>query len=139
MQFGVFFEMTTPRPRDAGSEKRKLDETMEQIVLADRLGLEHAWMTEHHFMEEYCHATAPEVVLAAAAQATERIRLAHGVCHAPPKYNHPARSAEMGSTLDLVSNGRVDMGFGSSGSECERAGFGIANDEKHAMSYCTSH
>ena len=135
MKFGVFFEMTTPRPWDAGSEKRKLDETIEQIVLADKLGLEHAWMTEHHFMEEYCHATAPEVVLAAAAQATERIRLGHGVRHAPPRYNHPARSAEMGSTLDLVSNGRVDMGFGSSGSECELAGFGIANAEKHAMSY----
>ena len=127
--------MTTPRPWDEGSEKRKLDETLEQIALADRLGLEHAWMTEHHFMEEYCHATAPEVVLAAAAQVTERIRLGHGVRHAPPKYNHPARSAEMGSTLDLVSNGRVDMGFGSSGSECELAGFGIDNDEKHAMSY----
>lgn len=135
MKFGVFFEMTTPRPWDAGSEKRKLDETIEQIVLADRLGLEHAWMTEHHFMEEYCHATAPEVILAAAAQATQDIRLGHGVRHAPPKYNHPARSAEMGATLDLVSNGRVDMGFGSSGSECELAGFGIANDEKHAMSY----
>jgi alkanesulfonate monooxygenase SsuD/methylene tetrahydromethanopterin reductase-like flavin-dependent oxidoreductase (luciferase family) len=135
MKFGLFFEMTTPRPWSHDSEKKKLDETLEQIVLGDKLGLDHAWITEHHFMEEYCHATAPEVVLAAAAQITSNIRLGHGVRHAPPKYNHPARTAEMAATLDLVSNGRVDMGFGSSGSECELAGFNISNDEKHEMSY----
>ena len=135
MKFGLFFEMTTPRPWGPDSEKKKLEETLEQIVLADKLGLDHAWMTEHHFMEEYCHATAPEVVLSAAAQITNNIRLGHGVRHAPPKYNHPARTAEMASTLDLVADGRVDMGFGSSGSECELAGFNISNDEKHEMSY----
>lgn len=135
MKFGLFFEMTTPRPWGPNSEKKKLEETLEQIVLADELGLDHAWMTEHHFMEEYCHATAPEVVLSAAAQITKNIRIGHGVRHAPPKYNHPARSAEMANTLDLVSDGRVDMGFGSSGSECELAGFNISNDEKHEMSY----
>ncbi len=135
MRFGIFFEMTTPRPWDAGSEKRKLDETIEQIQLADKLGIQHAWMTEHHFMEEYCHATAPEVVLSAAAQVTKNIRIGHGVRHAPPKYNHPVRTAEMAGTLDLVSNGRVEMGFGSSGSEIELGGFGISNDEKHDMSF----
>jgi alkanesulfonate monooxygenase SsuD/methylene tetrahydromethanopterin reductase-like flavin-dependent oxidoreductase (luciferase family) len=135
MKFGLFFEMTTPRPWTALSEKKKLDETIEQIQLADRLGIQHAWMTEHHFMEEYCHATAPEVVLAAAAQTTRSIRIGHGVRHAPPRYNHPARTAEMAGTLDLVSNGRVEMGFGSSGSECELGGFLIPNAEKHDMAY----
>ena len=135
MKFGLFFEMTTPRPWGPDTEKKKLDETLEQMVLADKLGLDHIWVTEHHFMEEYCHCTAPEIILSAAAQVTKNIRLGHGVRHAPPKYNHPARTAEMAATLDLVSNGRVDMGFGSSGSECELAGFNISNDEKHAMSY----
>ncbi|MGE3594143.1 MAG: LLM class flavin-dependent oxidoreductase [Dehalococcoidia bacterium] len=135
MKFGLFFEMTIPRPWAADSERKKLTETLEQIQLADRIGIEHVWMTEHHFMEEYCHATAPEVVLAAAAQVTKQVRLGHGVRHAPPKFNHPARTAEMASTLDLVSNGRVEMGFGSAGSEIELAGFGIPNEDKHAMSY----
>ena len=135
MKFGLFFELTTPKPWDDGAEKKKFDEYMEQVVLADSLGLDHIWVTEHHFMEEYCHATAPEVLLAAAATKTRNIRLGHGVRHAPPKYNHPARTAEMAATLDLVSNGRVDMGFGSSGSEVELAAFSIPNDEKHAMSY----
>lgn len=135
MKFGLFFELTTPKPWEGGAEKKKLDEMMEQVVLADSLGLDHIWVTEHHFMEEYCHATAPEVLLAAAAAKTKNIRLGHGVRHAPPKYNHPARTAEMAGTLDLVSDGRVDMGFGSSGSETELAAFHISNDEKHAMSY----
>ena len=135
MKFGIFFELTTPKPWDGGAEKKKLDEMMEQVVLADNLGLDHVWVTEHHFMEEYCHATAPEVLLAAAAAKTKNIRLGHGVRHAPPKYNHPARTAEMAGTLDLVSDGRVDMGFGSSGSEVELAAFNIPNDQKHAMAY----
>ncbi|MGB2179418.1 LLM class flavin-dependent oxidoreductase [Neptunomonas phycophila] len=135
MKFGLFFEMTTPRPWGRDSEKKKLEETLEQIVLGDKLGFDHVWMTEHHFMEEYCHASAPEVVLSAAAQATKNIRIGHGVRHAPPKYNHPVRTAEMAGTLDLVSNGRVDMGFGSSGSECELGGFNISNDQKHEMAY----
>jgi len=135
MKFGLFFEMTIPRPWTVDSEKKKLDETIEQIQLADRLGIQHAWMTEHHFMEEYCHATAPEVVLSAAAHTTKNIRIGHGVRHAPPRYNHPARTAEMAAMLDLVSNGRVEMGFGSSGSECELGGFGIPNAEKHDMSF----
>ena len=135
MKFGVFFEMTMPRPWDAGSEKRKLDETLEQIKLADDIGMHCAWMTEHHFMEEYCHATAPEVVLSAAADRTKRIRIAHGVRHAPPPFNHPARTAEMASTLDLVSNGRLELGFGSSGTEMELGGFGIRGEDKRDMSW----
>ena len=135
MKFGLFFELTTPKPWGGGAEKKKLDEMMEQVVLADSLGLDHVWVTEHHVMEEYCHATAPEVLLAAAAVKTKNIRLGHGVRHAPPKYNHPARTAEMASTLDLVADGRVDMGFGSSGSEVELAAFNIPNDQKHSMSY----
>ena len=135
MKFGLFFELTTPKPWDGGAEKKKLDEMMEQVVLADKLGLDHVWVTEHHFMEEYCHATAPEVLLAHASAKTKNIRLGHGVRHAPPKYNHPARTAEMAGTLDLVSDGRVDMGFGSSGSEVELAAFNIQNDQKHDMAY----
>ena len=61
MKFGLFFELTTPKPWDGGAEKKKLDEMMEQVVLADKLGLDHVWVTEHHFMEEYCHATAPDL------------------------------------------------------------------------------
>lgn len=135
MKFGLFFEMTTPRPWLPDSEETKFKETLEQCVLADQLGLDNIWMTEHHFMEEYCHATAPEVFLAAVSQITSNIRIGHGVRHAPPPYNHPVRVAEGAATLDILTKGRVDLGFGSSGSEIELGAFGISNDIKHEMTY----
>src|SRR6202034_1087123 len=67
------------------------------------------------------------------SQRTKRIRLGHGICLMPPKYNHPARVAERIATLDLVSNGRVEFGTGESSAEAELGGFNIARGEKRAM------
>ena len=55
--------------------------------------------------------------LAAASQRTKRIRLGHGIVQLTT--NHPARVAERISTLDLVSNGRVEMGIGEGSSVTE--------------------
>ena len=67
MRFGVFYELQLPRPWDAGAEHRLFHEALDQVVLADQLGLDYAWEVEHHFLEEYSHSSAPEVFLAAAA------------------------------------------------------------------------
>ena len=102
MQFGIFYEHQLPRPWVDGAEQQLFQEALEQVELADRLGLDYAWEVEHHFLEEYSHSSAPEVFLAAASQRTRRIRLGHGIVLAPPPYNHPARVAERIATLDLV-------------------------------------
>jgi alkanesulfonate monooxygenase SsuD/methylene tetrahydromethanopterin reductase-like flavin-dependent oxidoreductase (luciferase family) len=107
MQFGLFYEHQVPRPWDVEAERRVLLDALEQIALADRLGIEYVWEVEHHFLEEYSHSSAPEVFLAAASQRTTRIRLGHGITLMPPRYNHPARVAERIATLDLLSGGRV--------------------------------
>jgi len=91
------------------------------------------WLTEHHFLEEYCHSTAPEIFLAAASQRTKDIRLGFGIMHLPPAVNHPARVAERVSTLDLISNGRVEFGTGESSSVGELGGFGIDPADKRTM------
>ena len=75
MQFGLFYEHQVPRPWDVEAERRVLLDALEQIALADRLGIEYVWEVEHHFLEEYSHSSAPEVFLAAASQRTTRIRL----------------------------------------------------------------
>ena len=93
MRFGVFYELQLPRPWAEGDEHRLFKEALEQVVLADQLGIDYAWEVEHHFLEEYSHSSAPEVFLAAAAARTERIRLAHGIRQVIPRYNHPARTA----------------------------------------------
>ncbi|MHB1584766.1 MAG: LLM class flavin-dependent oxidoreductase, partial [Acidimicrobiales bacterium] len=130
MRFGVFYEHQLPRPWHDGDEERILRDSLEQVALADRLGIDHVWVVEHHFLEEYSHSSAPEVFLAAASQRTERIRLGHGIVQLPPGFNHPARVAERAATLDLLSGGRVDLGTGESSSEMELRGFGVERATK---------
>src|SRR3954451_6260324 len=133
MKFGIFYEHQLPRPWDADSEYRLIQDALEQIEIADRVGIDYAWEVEHHFMEEYSHSSAPEVFLAAASQRTKNIRLGHGIVNIMPAVNHPARVAERVATLDLVSNGRVEFGTGESSSAAELGGFGIRRERKREM------
>jgi alkanesulfonate monooxygenase SsuD/methylene tetrahydromethanopterin reductase-like flavin-dependent oxidoreductase (luciferase family) len=133
MKFGIFYEHQLPRPWNDGDEHRLFKEALEQVELADRLGIDYAWEVEHHFLEEYSHSSAPEVFLAACSQRTKRIRLGHGITLQPPGYNHPARVAERIATLDLVSDGRVEWGTGESSSRIELEGFGVGYLHKRAM------
>ncbi|MXX25712.1 MAG: LLM class flavin-dependent oxidoreductase, partial [Caldilineaceae bacterium SB0668_bin_21] len=133
MQFGIFYEHQLPRPWAEDSEHRLLKEALDQVELADRLGIDYAWEVEHHFLEEYSHSSAPEVFLAACSQRTRQIRLGHGIVLMPSNFNHPARIAERIATLDLISDGRVEWGTGSSSSRSELEGFGIDPEQKHLM------
>ena len=117
MKFGVFYELQLPRPWGDDSEHQLVQNALEQVELADRLGYDYAWEVEHHFLEEYSHSSAPEVFLAAASQRTKNIRIGHGIVQLPT--NHPARVAERVAMLDLVSNGRVEFGMGEGSSVTE--------------------
>ena len=134
MKFGVFYEHQLPKPWSDDDEYRLLQEALDQVVLADELGYDHAWEVEHHFLDEYSHSSAPEVFLAAAAARTSRIRLGHGIRQVIPNYNHPARTAESVATLDLISNGRVDFGIGEGATRLELHGFGVPAKRKRALS-----
>ncbi|HEY2814153.1 MAG TPA: LLM class flavin-dependent oxidoreductase [Acidimicrobiales bacterium] len=133
MKFGIFYEHQMPRPWSEDSEHRLLKDALEQIELADKLGIDYAWEVEHHFLEEYSHSSAPEVFLAAASQRTSRIRLGHGIVQLPFNFNHSARIAERIATLDLVSDGRVDFGTGEASSEAELGGFLVDRASKRAQ------
>ncbi len=130
MKFGIFYEHQLPRPWSGSSEQQLVSDALDQIELADRLGVQYLWEVEHHFLEEYSHSSAPEVFLAAASQRTRRMRIGHGVVQTAPGYNHPARIAERLAMLDLVSNGRVEFGSGESSSEAELGGFGVDRETK---------
>ena len=130
MKFGIFYEHQLPRPWSDTSEQQLISDALDQIKLADRLGIQYLWEVEHHFLEEYSHSSAPEVFLAAASQRTRHMRIGHGVVQTAPTYNHPARIAERIAMLDLVSQGRVEFGTGESSSEAELAGFGIDRADK---------
>jgi alkanesulfonate monooxygenase SsuD/methylene tetrahydromethanopterin reductase-like flavin-dependent oxidoreductase (luciferase family) len=138
MKFGLFYELQLPKPADGDdwdpdAERRLFHEMLEQVELADRWGFHYVFEVEHHFLEEYAHSSAPELVMAALSQRTKNIRLGHGIALTPPRYNHPARVAERVATLDILSNGRVEFGSGESASEMELGGFGVDRRLKKAM------
>src|SRR3954452_16127472 len=133
VRFSILCEQQLPRPWDTGAEHRLLHESLAQAKLADRLGYHRVWAPEHHFLEEQSHSSAPGVFLAACAARTKDIRLGFGVLPLPPAYVHPARVAETAATLDLVSDGRVELGTGETSSGAELAGFGVDRDTKRAQ------
>lgn len=111
MQFGVFsFADNTV---DAATGKKlhpaqRLGNLMEEIVLADEAGLDVFGIGEHH-REEYV-ASAPPVILAAAASRTKRIRLTSAVTVLGS--DDPVRVYQQFSTLDLLSGGRAEIMIG---------------------------
>src|SRR6202167_820838 len=122
MKFGIFYELQLPRPWQEGSELKLYQDALTQLEAADRCGYDHAWVVEHHFLEEYSHSPSPESFLAAASQRTKNIRLGHGIFQLTT--NHPARVAERIAVLDLLSNGRCEFGMGESASITELTPFG---------------
>ncbi|MGH2633524.1 MAG: LLM class flavin-dependent oxidoreductase [Tepidiformaceae bacterium] len=138
MKFGLFYELQLPRPADKDqwdpdAEHRIYHEMLDQVELADKVGFDYVFEVEHHFLEEYSHSSAPEMMMAALSQRTKNIRLGHGIVLTPPAYNPPARVAERIAALDLLSNGRVEFGTGESASEMELGGFGVERGLKKSM------
>ena len=138
MKFGLFYELQLPKPADReqwdpDDERKIYHEMLDQVTLADSLGFDYVFEVEHHFLEEYSHSSAPEMMMAALSQRTKNIRLGHGIVLTPPAYNPPARVAERISALDILSNGRVEFGSGESASEMELGGFGVQRQLKKAM------
>ena len=131
MKFGVFYELQLARPWQADSEFTLYHDALDELELADRLGYDHAWVVEHHFLEEYSHSSAPEVFLAAASQRTSRIRLGHGILQLTT--SHPAKVVEKVSALDLLSDGRVEFGMGESASITELHPFGVRFRDKREL------
>jgi len=107
MRIGIdsFVEIpATDRP--AGEQGRdRVAQLMEEIELADHVGLDSFGIGEHH-REEYV-ASSPAVLLAAAATRTEKIRLTSAVTVLSS--DDPVRVFQDFATLDLVSNGRAEI------------------------------
>ena len=132
MKFGLFYETFVPAG-DPAAEARILRELVDEIVVADRCGWSHVWLTEHHFLRGFSHMSAPEVIFGAAAYATQRIRFGFGLALTPPAFNHPVRIAERVATLDCLSGGRVDLGTGRSTTPAELYGFGLDPEQSRAQ------
>jgi alkanesulfonate monooxygenase SsuD/methylene tetrahydromethanopterin reductase-like flavin-dependent oxidoreductase (luciferase family) len=123
MKFGLFYEISVPRPWNRETERTVYMNCLEQVKLADELGFEQVWAVEHHFLEEYSHCSAPELFLTACAMTTKNIRVGHGIVVCVPEFNHPIKIAERTATLDILSGGRLEVGTGRSATWTELGGF----------------
>ncbi len=130
MRFDLFSELSLP-PQLALSEAQAVANWLDEICLADRLGFGCAWLVEHHFLPAYSHASKPEILLAAAAARTQRIRLGLGVIPAP--LHHPIHSAERVAMLDVLSAGRLEVGLGRGFAPREFEVFGVAMQDSRAL------
>ena len=106
MEIGAFTFADT-RAGEGGAEQR-LRELMEEVELADEVGLDVYGVGEHHRPE--FAVSAPAVVLAAAAARTKRIRLTSAVTVLSSAV--PIRLYQQFATLDLLSGGRAEMMVG---------------------------
>ena len=105
MEFGMFYEVQVPRPSSPEAEHQRLREIVDQVVLAEEMGFDQVWFVEHHFLTEWAHCSAPEVMLGILSQHTTKMRLGFGVVLLP--VHHPLHVAVKASTLDIMSGGRV--------------------------------
>ena len=124
MKFAFFTHLPWPEGREAAAV---IADTTEQVQYAEELGFHSAWLAEHHFTR-YCIGSSSLIVATHLAARTERIRLGTAVLVSP--LHNPLRLAEDTATLDLISGGRLDVGFGrGSGSGYEYRGYNIDPDE----------
>ena len=128
MEFGLFIGGWVPDYLDGRDDAHEHERLINETRIAeagDRSNWKYVWVTEHHFLTEYSHISANEVVMPHILARTERIRVASGIINVTPPVNHPARIAERVAMLDHLSGGRFDFGTGRGSSTTEQAGFGI--------------
>jgi len=102
----------------------------EQIRHAERYGFDTAWIAQHHFHEHEGGLPSPLVFLAHVAAFTTRIRLGTAIITLP--LESPLRVAEDTAVLDLLSDGRLEGGFGSGGTPTSFLPFGLTINERAA-------
>ena len=123
MRFGTFNLVGAP---DMAPAERRFRETLEQIALADELGLDYAWIAEHHF-SNYGYSTNPLLLIAHAAATARRLRFGQSVLVTP--FWDPVRLAEDIAVTDLLTGGRLDVGVGRGYQHMEFRGLDVPIEE----------
>ena len=123
MKFALFSHVPWPEGTDP---KRIVEETTEQVQHGESLGFYSAWLAEHHF-SRYGLGSSSLILASTIAARTQKIRL--GTAVLVPALHNPIRLAEDTATLDLVSDGRLDVGFGRGSAGYEYSGYDVDWEE----------
>jgi alkanesulfonate monooxygenase SsuD/methylene tetrahydromethanopterin reductase-like flavin-dependent oxidoreductase (luciferase family) len=129
MRFGIFLDLRNPEfCRRPWAEHYRA--AIDQVVEAERLGADAVWLSEHHFFDDG-YLPQPLVLAAAIAARTDRLRIGTAVLLAALR--NPLHIAEEAAIVDLVSNGRLELGFGAGWSELEYREFGADISKRYSL------
>ena len=103
----------------------------EQIVRAEKAGLDSAWIAQHHFHEREGGLPSPFTFLGYVAAQTSRIRLGTGIVTLP--LENAVRVAEDAAVLDLLCDGRFELGVGTGGNPSAFAAFGLDGAQRNEI------
>lgn len=130
MKVDLFMEFASP---SAGGQDVAgvVEDGLALARAADNAGFGAVWLVEHHFLGDYSNSSAPDMLLAAMARETRRIKLGFGILPLP--IHDPVRIAERLATLDILSGGRVLWGVGRGVTLAELEGFGVAPSQSRVI------
>ena len=116
---------------DEATPKERYRLATEQIQHAERHGFDSAWIAQHHFHEREGGLPSPLLFLAHVAAHTRNIRLGTAIITLPME--NPLRVAEDAAVLDLLANGRLEVGFGSGGTPTSFLPFGLTFEARSTV------
>jgi probable F420-dependent oxidoreductase len=127
VQIGIGLFTAQVPPDSDRTFTQEYREILDMVRLAETLGFDSAWVSEHHGSGDgYMASLLP--TLAAFAAATDRIKLGTGIMLTP--FHHPLRLAEDAATVDLISGGRLILGLGLAWRQEEFRMFGVPLKER---------
>lgn len=109
IKVGLYFDLRNPR-QWRQTPSRLYGFTLEACQEAERLGASSVWFSEHHLFDDD-YLASPLTFAAAVAARTTRVRIGTAIVIAP--LHHPAELAEQSAVIDLLSDGRLDLGLGT--------------------------
>src|SRR3981081_3214429 len=112
---------------DQGAPAARYAAGLSLFETAEDLGFDVGWVAQHHAHKEG-GLPAPLIFLAMVAARTRRLRLGTGIPTLP--LEHPLRLAEDAAVLDVLSDGRLELGFGTGGNNVVFAIFGRELDQR---------
>jgi alkanesulfonate monooxygenase SsuD/methylene tetrahydromethanopterin reductase-like flavin-dependent oxidoreductase (luciferase family) len=127
MKFGIFLLLQSP---DMRPSQETYAHAIEQAILADQLGFDYVVAAEHHF-SSYGFLPNPLLLIPTLAERTKQIRFSTAVVVLPLR--NPIQVAEDIAMLDILTGGRVEVGFGTGYQEYEFQRFGVNLAENRAM------
>jgi alkanesulfonate monooxygenase SsuD/methylene tetrahydromethanopterin reductase-like flavin-dependent oxidoreductase (luciferase family) len=121
---------STTTPRKNSTHQEMFRRQLEEVELAERIGIDQIWFFEHH-LNPTGPVPSPNLMIAAAARTTRRIRFASMVNILP--FRHPLLVAEEAAMLDNLTDGRFDMGLGRGLRPPEFEAFGVDQQQSREM------